>query len=595
MNNQKLVDSLKNIIFQFGAAVLSNESTFTSLLADYVPELTLERKLIKEAISVNALKDITDANFSTDEEKNNALLRAQQKLINLCGINDNLAADILNCFSEALGWNVSLPLSITQQELETEKEKLKSEQPHDVAINNNIENFFTRAYLFLEERNWELATQYFNRILDNDPKCPKAYLGLFMAENGIRSEDDFGLTPMELDLDKNASLMHAISFASPQEKTDILQKVEKARKAYDSKYGILAELREKWKSAKKLLFVGDHNIVIVRLDGTMECFGEYDYDTYGINNIVTAVENSGYIAYVTGLGEAAGVYKSRSYFDGRKQCYQRGEISSFGWLNIKKLDCGYSCTIGLKKDGTLVATGENRAHQCDVYNWDNVVDVACGSSHTVGLKKDGTLVSCGAQDYFWGTFDKTDNDKGQCNLSDLSDIVSVACGNYHTVALKKDGTVVARGLNADGQCNTEAWTDVVEVSCGNRTTFGLRKDGTVLSCGSNDCGQCETGFWRDIVAVEAANYFTIGVRSDGTIVSAGFSEARNQLGNPRLFNSINTIEQEKENIIKNNVILAPLEASVILRKQKGKCPYCGGLFQGHIKKICSNCGRKKDY
>ena len=67
------------------------------------------------------------------------------------------------------------------------------------------------------------------------------------------------------------------------------------------------------------------------------------------------------------------------------------------------------------------------------------------SYHTVGLKKDGTVVAVG-----WSYY-------GQCNVEDWRDIVQVSLDIYQTVGLKKDGTVVAVGRNGSGECEVEDW------------------------------------------------------------------------------------------------------------------------------------------
>ena len=80
--------------------------------------------------------------------------------------------------------------------------------------------------------------------------------------------------------------------------------------------------------------------------------------------------------------------------------------------------------------------------------------VAAGSFHTVGLKRDGTVVAVGSNmDY---NFEYT----GQCDVSEWRDIVAVTAGSYHTVGLKRDGTVVAVGHNSYDQCDVSDWTDI---------------------------------------------------------------------------------------------------------------------------------------
>jgi hypothetical protein len=101
--------------------------------------------------------------------------------------------------------------------------------------------------------------------------------------------------------------------------------------------------------------------------------------------------------------------------------------------------------VGLREDGTVVATGLNNDGQCDVSGWSNITQVAAGRAHTVGLRDDGTVVATGL------------NNDGQCDVGGWTNIAQVAAGGWHTVGLKDCGTVVAAGLNNDGQCNVGGW------------------------------------------------------------------------------------------------------------------------------------------
>ena len=136
-------------------------------------------------------------------------------------------------------------------------------------------------------------------------------------------------------------------------------------------------------------------------------------------------------------------------------------------------------TVGLKSDGTCVATLDNI-----VTGWTDIVAIATQWSHTVGLKSDGTCVAVGRNNY------------GQCNVTGWKDIVAIAAGYYHTVGLKSDGTCVALGWNDDGQSNVTGWTDIVAVAAGNAHTVGLKSDGTCVAVGRNNTGQCDVSGWK---------------------------------------------------------------------------------------------------
>ena len=210
-----------------------------------------------------------------------------------------------------------------------------------------------------------------------------------------------------------------------------------------------------------------------------------------------------------------------------------------GWHDIARIACGEEHTVGLKKDGTVVAVGNNDDGKCNVSGWTNILDITSGPYHTVGLKKDGTVVAVG------------NNDDGQCKC-DVSrgwrDIIKVAAGDYHTVGLKKDGTAVAVGRNYRGQCNVSGWTNIVDIACGDFITVGLRSDGTVIAAGENEYGQCDLiRDWKDICAVFVNNMHTFGLRKDGAILMTDFG-LKNKFLRRYSFNVINkrtTILKEK--------------------------------------------------
>jgi len=114
-------------------------------------------------------------------------------------------------------------------------------------------------------------------------------------------------------------------------------------------------------------------------------------------------------------------------------------------------------------------------------------------------------------------------------ISGWRDIVAIAAGSGHTVGLRSDGTVVSVGDNFYGQLNTNDWRDIVAIAAGSGHTVGLRSNGTVIAVGDNLHGQLNTNDWHDIVAITAGSIHTVGLKSDGTVITVGnnFHDQRN--------------------------------------------------------------------
>lgn len=55
--------------------------------------------------------------------------------------------------------------------------------------------------------------------------------------------------------------------------------------------------------------------------------------------------------------------------------------------------------MGLKADGTVIASGRSEAGQCDVGHWGDIVAITAGAAHTVGLRADGGVVATGSDSH----------------------------------------------------------------------------------------------------------------------------------------------------------------------------------------------------
>ncbi|MCM1335366.1 MAG: hypothetical protein NC084_10975 [Bacteroides sp.] len=91
------------------------------------------------------------------------------------------------------------------------------------AISGSVSSLLKRAALFLEDHDWESATEYCNKVLDLDPECARAYFYMLWAGCKIESEsklesyffktfediDGYGLKPL-------GSYQKALRYADPE-------------------------------------------------------------------------------------------------------------------------------------------------------------------------------------------------------------------------------------------------------------------------------------------------------------------------------------------------------------------------------------------
>ena len=73
-----------------------------------------------------------------------------------------------------------------------------------------------------------------------------------------------------------------------------------------------------------------------------------------------------------------------------------GNLLVYNWSDITQVAMGTSHTAGLKRDGTVVATGDNHCGQCDVESWKDVVYIDASENCTIGITKDGELLMAGS-------------------------------------------------------------------------------------------------------------------------------------------------------------------------------------------------------
>ena len=279
-------------------------------------------------------------------------------------------------------------------------------------VNATVDPLLDRAWMFLEDEDYQKAHEYFERVLDIDPRNSRAYLGNVLATLHLPSVAALDTVIVRLDTFKDFD--RAMCFASEAEQLGL-------KKIYDA-------------AQRKYLIKNIHDIFKHEVSVQEEAARRQEEANRRREEEARRQEEEARRREE----EARHKKELQEKMLEKRWVYHHCHMSSM-------VVCGSARTIGFRVDGTVLACGKNDDGQCNVSGWKDIVAVAAGNAHTVGLKSDGTVVACGQ------------NASGQCDVSSWTDIVAVAANRFHTVGLKSDGMVVACGSNSDGRCDVSGW------------------------------------------------------------------------------------------------------------------------------------------
>ena len=262
---------------------------------------------------------------------------------------------------------------------------------------------------------------------------------------------------------------------------------------------------------------GNRHVIFPTSGGALASVGSNLYGQRNLNADADIWQLAAGYAHTIGLRADGSVIATQVLEPAGAEPYEYGQCNVAGWRNIIQIEAGWVHSVGLCEDGTVVAAGNNEHGQCNVQDWSNVVEIAAGGWNTAALMRDGRVLVVG------------DNEYGQCNISwENEDIIDIAVGRQFIIGLCADGKVIAAGRNLQNQYEVFFWRDIVAIAAGDYHAIGLRADGTVVTTsftGTNAEGQDQTGDWRDIVAIYGGARTTVGMQSDGTLLVAGLVDA----------------------------------------------------------------------
>lgn len=439
----------------------------------------------------------------------------------------------------------------------------------------NTAPLLKRAFIFLEDGDWDSADEYCEKVLDLDPECAQAYLGKLMAELRVRKVDD--LADCEQPFDDKDNYRKVMRFGG-----------ETLR---DTLEDYITHINDRDENARLTGIYNDAANAMSRADSEDAYRSAADKfksipDFKDADALAESCLDKAEICRKDGIYSSA---KSKIAEDSTASCEEALQMfqSIFGWKDANEQICACQKRIEeikakekaerleaeRKAEERRIAANRARRKLKKAFVIGAPIVCACmafvivlttviipkqkynkaihlldsgdyaeaaitfgslgnykdardrciplfqlfsaslsANNHTVALKADGTVMATGYNAY------------GECDVSDWKDVVDVSAGYNYTISLKANGTVVAAGYNEYGQCDVLDWVDIVSVSAGHNHTIGLKADGTVVATGNNASRQCNVSNWKDIVAVSAGHNHTIGLKADGTVVATGYNE-----------------------------------------------------------------------
>ncbi len=200
------------------------------------------------------------------------------------------------------------------------------------------------------------------------------------------------------------------------------------------------------------------------------------------------------------------------------------EVTS--WTNV--VDLYYDTwdtkiLIGVHDDGTVSVVENYFRNDYDteveeISKWTDIVEVSFGAGYILGVRSDGTVVATG-----FVNDGKNANNPELYQINSWKDIAHAYVVNGNQIAgLRKDGTVViATGSYGEEDHDldvTAKWSDIVKLYSDGGYLVGLRADGILLTSTSDEPLIQDVSEWKDIVDFDFTAYHAIGLKRNGMVV-----------------------------------------------------------------------------
>ena len=132
-----------------------------------------------------------------------------------------------------------------------------------VTANPTVESYLKRVKIFLEDGEWEKANEYCEKVLDVDPECAYAYLGKFMGDYKIQTEDKIEL--LLQDYSQNYNYIKTLKYADDVLKTRLDSYMNTSKMTY-KKLEFIAIIKGLCNEKKKKTYIIPEGIQEINCD-----------------------------------------------------------------------------------------------------------------------------------------------------------------------------------------------------------------------------------------------------------------------------------------------------------------------------------------
>lgn len=192
--------TVDKILKQYGTKILLEENRFAAIIGDLAFQTNeMECKVIQRMAQTHILRDLYNYVFSEDADSgsgtNIVVVRMKEE-----GFTEKWCRIALSVFDMNTNAIASVYLDSSAQASVLQKEASNtissfSETKNAVSVdekspNPSVVSLLQRAYFQIEDSQWGLASEYFNRVLDIQVDNGSAYFGLVLVENQCKTKDE---------------------------------------------------------------------------------------------------------------------------------------------------------------------------------------------------------------------------------------------------------------------------------------------------------------------------------------------------------------------------------------------------------------------